>query len=181
MSPWARAWAASSRPRAFFATLPERPALVAAAAAAAVAGAVGSLVAAVLLLRATGSTGWLPVLFGVPALALPYLALVSLLGGLVLMRPAALDLRAWEIVLWSWTPAGFLALSLLPIGLIAPLPTLVGGLLMLPVWHLWLVWSGTELHADAHARTAVLLYVLTVFGLPLVLVGFTVVVLSTAM
>lgn len=173
-----RSWHAASRPRAFYESLEGRTEIGAAATAALLAGAVGASALAVLLIRLTESSGWLPLVLGVPALALPYLALISLLGGLMLMRPAGLDLRAWEIVLWAWVPAGFLGLSLLPIGLVAPLPTLIGGSIMLPLWHLWLVWSGTERHAVAHARAAVALYVVAVFGLPLGLVLFTLVVLS---
>lgn len=178
MNPAASAWAAASRPRAFFASLDDRPEIGRAAAVAAASGLLGSLATAMLLIRATDSTGWLPLVLGLPALVLPYLALISLLGGLVLMRPAALDVRAWEIVGWSWLPAGFLGLTLLPIGLVAPVPTLVGGMLMLAPWHLWMVWSGTIVHARANERAAVILYAVTVFGLPLVLIGFTLAVLS---
>lgn len=180
MNPLRRAWSASSHPRAFYATLPDRPELGRAAATAAIAVTAAALALAAVVVRLTDSTGWLPLLLGVPAVVVPYLALITLLGGLVLMRPAGLDARAWEIVAWAWVPAGFLGLSLLAIGLAAPLPALIGAVVMLPPWHLWLVWRGTERFAVGRARTAFLLYAATVFGLPLVLVVSTLAVLSGA-
>lgn len=179
MNPLRRAWAAVSRPRSFYASLSDRPALATAAATAALSAVVGTAALALVVARATASDAWLPWLLGVPALLLPYLTLIALLGGLVLMRPAGLDLRAWEIVAWAWVPAGFVGVSLLPIGLLAPWPALVVGASLLPLWHLWLVWSGTETFAAGRPRLATTLYGVTVFGLPLLLVGFTAVVLST--
>lgn len=173
-----RAWRAVSHPAAFFASLGDEPRLAPALASAAVSAAIGSLVAGVLLARATGSDAWLPFLLGAPALALPYLAIVTLLGALTLMRPAGMDLRAFEVVAWAWVPSGVLALSLLPIGLFAPWPTLAGAAAMLPPWHLWLVWRGTDAYAVARPRTAVALYVAAVFGLPTALLAFTTTVLS---
>ena len=174
------AWRAVSHPRAFFCSLEDRPALGAAIGTMAVSAAIASLVLAVLILRATASDAVLPLLVGVPAAVLPYLAIVTMLGGLTLMRPAGLDLRAFEIVAWAWVPAGVLALSLLPIGLFAPLPTLLGGaFVLLPAWHLWLVFRGLEVHADRGLRSAFLFYVVAVFALPAVLLAFTAAVLST--
>jgi hypothetical protein len=176
--PAAPLWRAVSHPAAFFAGLEDEPRLGRAAARAAASAAVGSLVAGLLALRASGSDAWLLFLLGGPVLVLPYLAIVALLGGLVLMRPAGLDLRAFEVVAWAWTPSGVLAVSLLPIGLVAPAATLAGGLAMLPAWHLWLVWRGVQTFAVAGARAAFALYAAAVFGLPLALLAFTVTVLS---
>lgn len=172
------AWRAASHPRAFFATLDDRPSLAAPFAAAAVSALVGSWVLGIVAVRATGSDAWLPFLLGAPVLTLPYLAIVTLLGGLMLMRPAALDLRAFEIVAWAWTPTGLLALSILPVGLFAPWQALLGAALLLPPWHLWVVWRGVEVHAAGGARTAFVLYIVAVFGLPSALLAFTVTVLS---
>lgn len=173
-------WRAISHPRAFFARLDDRPQLGLALAVMAVSALVGSIVAALLALRATGSDAWAPALLGVPVAALVYLAVVTMLGGLTLMRPAGLDLRAFEIVAWAWVPSGALALSLLPIGLFAPWPTLlVGALALLPAWHLWMIWRGLEVHALRGRRAAFLFYVLAVFGLPTVLTLFTATVLSS--
>lgn len=172
------AWRAVSYPAAFFAALGDEPRLAPALASAAVSGAVASLVAGALLVRATGSDAWLPFLLGAPGVALPYLAIVTLLGALTLMRPAGMDLRAVEVVGWAWVPSGVLALSLLPIGWFAPWPALAGAAVMLPPWHLWLVWRGTDAFAVARARTAVALYAAAVFGLPTALLAFTVAVLG---
>jgi hypothetical protein len=174
------AWRAISHPRAFFARLDDRPQLALALAVMAVSALAGSLIVALLALRATGSDAWAPALLGVPVAALVYLAVVTLLGGLTLMRPAGLDLRAFEIVAWAWVPTGALAASLLPIGLFAPWPTLLGGTLaLLPAWHLWMIWRGLEVHAVRGRRAAFLFYVLAVFALPTVLTLFTATVLST--
>lgn len=173
-----RAWAAAAAPGPFFAALPDTPALGPAIASAAASLLVALAVLALVLARATESAALAPFLVATPAVVLPYVALISVLGSLLLMRPAGLDLRAFEIVAWSWVPSGFLAVSLLPVGWFAPWPTLGGSALMLPVWHLWLVWRGTEAHAVGGARTAWLLYLAAVFGLPLVLTGFTLGVLA---
>ncbi len=172
------AWRAASHPRAFFSALEDRPSLPPPLAAAAASALVGSLILGVVAARATGSDAWLPFLLGAPVLVLPYLAIVTLLGGLVLMRPAALDLRAFEIVAWAWTPTGLLALSVLPVGLFAPVPTLLGAAVLLPPWHLWVVWRGVEAHAAGGARAAFILYIVAVFGVPSALLAFTVTVLS---
>lgn len=171
-------WRVASHPRAFFAAQGDRTRLGAPIAAAGVSTLVGSWILGVVAARATGSDAWLPFLLGAPALTLPYLAIVTVLGGLMLMRPAALDLRAFEIVAWAWTPIGLLALSILPVGLLAPWPALAGAALLLPPWHLWVVWRGVEVHAAGGARTAFILYIVAVFGLPSALLAFTVTVLS---
>lgn len=176
---WLReAWWAASAPGAFFEALEERPAVGRASLAGLASVTVAALIAAALIARATGSTALLPIVLGFPAAVLPYVALVTLLGGLILLRAAGLDLRAWEVAAWAWVPAGFLAVALLPIGLLAPAATLIGGLLMLPPWHLWLVHAGTRAHAAGGVRAAVTLYVLVVFIAPAALVLFTLVMLS---
>jgi len=171
-------WRAASHPAAFFAGLGEEPRLGRAAAVAAASAAVGALIAGFLALRVSGSDAWAPFLLAGPALALPYVAIIAVLGGLVLMRPSGMDLRAFEVVAWAWTPSGLLALSLLPIGLLVPGPALAGGLAMLPAWHLWLVWRGVQSFAAGGVRTAFALYAAAVFGLPLALLAFTVSVLA---
>ncbi|MDZ7800630.1 MAG: hypothetical protein U5K81_07555 [Trueperaceae bacterium] len=175
-----RAWRAASVPGRFFEDLPDEPALGAAAAAGGVSLLMGALALGVVLARGTASDAWPLFLLGTPLMVLPYAVLVSILGSLVLMRPAGMDLRAFEIVAWAWVPSGFLAVSLLPIGWFAPWATMAGALAMLPAWHLWLVWRGTEVHATARPRAAAILYLLSVFGLPSVLVAFTLSVLSHA-
>jgi len=173
------AWRAVSHPKSFFETLNDEPRIGVAAALALASVTVGSILAALLLMRATGSDGWLPLLLGVPLLTVPYLAVICVLGGLVLMRPTGMDLRAFEIVAWAWLPSGLLAVTLLPIGLLAPWPTLLGGaLFLLPPWHMWIVWRGVEVHAENAPRMAFGLYVAAVFGLPAALLTFTLAVLA---
>jgi hypothetical protein len=173
------AWRAISHPRAFYAGLDDRPQLPLALAVMGVSVLLGAAILALLALRATGSDAWAPVLLGLPVAILVHVATVTLLGGLTLMLPAGLDLRAFEIVAWAWVPAGALGASLLPIGLFAPWATLIGGVLaLLPAWHLWMVWRGLEVHALRGRRAAFLFYVLAVFAFPTVLVLFTATVLS---
>lgn len=180
MRPLRRAWAAAAAPGPFFAALPDTPALGPAVLSAAASLLVAVAALALVLVRATDSAAFAPFLVATPVVVLPYVVLISVLGSLLLMRPAGLDLRAFEIVAWAWVPSGFLAVPLLPVGWFAPWPTLAGAALMLPVWHLWLVWRGTQAHAVGGARTAWLLYLVAVFALPLVLTGFTLTVLSRA-
>lgn len=175
---WRRAWRAASLPGAFFAELDDEPRLGPALRAAFASGAIGAAAAGLLLARATGSDAWLPFVLMVPVVALPYLAIVTLLGALTLMRPAGMDLRAFEVIAWAWVPSGMLALSVLPIGWLVPWPALASAGLLLPPWHLWLVWRGTQVHAVANARVAFVLYVVAVFGLPSALGVFILVVLS---
>lgn len=168
-APWAlvrRAWSAATRPETFFARHPDPEGPGPALAAAAASGLLGALTAAVMLVRLTGSTAPLPVLLFVPAAALPYLALITFVGGLLLLRPTALEERAWTLVAWSWSPAGVLGLALLPAGVALPGPTLVAFAVMLPVWHLWVVRGGLRAWAPERAGPAWLLYVGVVFVLP---------------
>lgn len=176
---WRTVWRAVSHPTSFFERLGDEPRIAAPAGLAIVSATLGSMIAAILLTRATASDAWLPLLLGAPLVTIPYLGTIGLLGGLILMRPAGLDLRAFEIVAWAWVPSGPLAVALLPIGLLAPWPTLLGGaMFLLPPWHMWIVWRGVEVHAEGAPRLAFGLYVAAVFGLPAALLTFTLAVLS---
>lgn len=173
-------WLAVSHPRAFFERLDERPKLGIAFAVMAASAGVAALLAAAAVLRATSSNALIPVMLGVPLATLLYLAIVTALGSLTLMRPAGLDLRAFEIVAWAWVPLGVLSVSLIPVGAFAPLPTLLAGAFVLaPAWHLWMVWRGVEVHAVGGQRTAMGFYVLAVFVLPSALMAFTAGILAT--
>lgn len=172
-------WAAASHPQAFFDSLDDAARLGPALVAMVLSALVASLVAGALLLRATSSDAVGPIVLGTPAVILLYLAQVTVLGGLTLMLPAGMDLRAFEVVAWAWVPSGVLAVSLLPVGLFAPLPALlVGALLLMPAWHLWIVWRGVGTFAVARPRFAMILYVLVVFALPAVFLAFITLVLS---
>lgn len=165
-------WAAASAPSRFFARRAERePRPLRALAVAVLAVSLGAAVAGWALALATASDPWVIVL-GTVAVVLPYLLLVWALGGLALVRPARLDLRAWEIAGWAWLPAGFLALALAPVVPIAPLVALAVGILLLAPWNLFIVVGGLRVHAPpAGVRTAALLYLAAVFVAPLAFLG----------
>ncbi len=178
MNPLRRAWRAASAPEAFFAGLDSTQVrLPAALATAAVFAAVGAAVAGLLAARATGSVPW-PFLLGAPAVALPYLMIIGMLGALVLMRPGGMELRAIEVVAWAWVPAGWSALAVAPVGWFAPAPALLVAALLLPPWHLWVLWRGIEAFAPARQRTTAVLYGVVVFAVPFGISAFTLWVLS---
>ncbi len=162
------AWWAASAPASFFRALHDSPeprvgrALLVALLSVLLALAVLSLA----FVRATASDGWLLVWVVASAIGLPYLGMVLLLGGLVMVRPANLDVRAWEITAWSWAPAGALALSLAPAAYLAPLPTALVGLLAFPFWHVVVVINGVNVFAPARRVVATTVYLGAVFLVP---------------
>ena len=84
----------------------------------------------------------------------------------MILRPAQLDLRAWEIVAWSWVPAGPVALSLLGALLVAPLLALALGYALALGWHIALVHHGLGAFAPAQRRRSLALYLALVLLLP---------------
>lgn len=162
------AWSAASSPTAFYRTLrlTSAPRLGRACAAAAAAVVVACAVLALAFVRATGSDAFVLVWAFLVAVALPVAAMVLLLGGLVMVRPAALDLRAWEIAAWAWVSAGVLAVSLAPAVFVAPVPAVVAGLVAWPVWHVVLVARGVAVFAPRRSAPAVALYLVAVFLVP---------------
>lgn len=163
------AWRAVSAPAAFFARRVDHdPRPVRAFGVAVLAWIVGSAVAGWAITLATQSDPLLVVLATV-ALSLPYLFLVWGLGGLAIVRPARLDLRAWEIAGWTWLPAGFLGVALLPVVPLAPIAALAVGVLLLPVWNLFVLYGGLRVFApEDRIRMSSLLYLVVVFIAPLV-------------
>ena len=128
-------WRAASSPGAWFGGLeaahPDlKPALLAALLSL-LAGALGLGLA---FLRATASA----------ALGLGLLLAFPLLGAgsLLLQTLGRLDLRAWEVVAWSWTPAFWTSVSFLPAAFLAPTVALPLGLLTAVVWHLVVLRAG---------------------------------------
>ena len=179
MNPLRRAWRAASAPEAFFADLdPSQVRLVPAFTTAAVCAGIGAVLVGLLAARATGSVAW-PFVVGVPAVALPYLAILVMLGSLVLMRPGGMELRAFEVVAWAWVPTGWLAVAVTPVGWFAPGPALLVAALLLPPWHFWVLWRGVEAFAPARTRTTAVLYGVVVFAVPFGITVFTLWVLST--
>lgn len=161
-------WWACSAPLGFFAHLADRehgrplPAL-----ATAVASWVATLaVAALAFVRATDSEGYVVVL-GLGAVAIgPLFVLVSVLGGLMLLGPGGLGGRAWEVVGWSWAPAGALSLAVLPVVPLFPALAAALAVLAFPIWHLGLVGAALGAFAAPNRVRSVLIYALVVFLVP---------------
>lgn len=169
-----KAWRAASAPRAFFGdrrdddATPLRALLVALA-----SGTVGAVFAGWALALATGSDP-LVVMLAAVALSLPYLVLITTLGGLAIVRPGRLDLHAWEIAGWSWVPAGFLGLALAPVVPLSPTLALAVGVLLLPAANLFVVHGGLRAFAPAErVRTAFLIYLAVVYVAPTLFTGIT--------
>lgn len=160
-------WQAASRPEAFFKRLEPLEPQIPRAFLIALASVLFSLVVASLLFaRLTNSTGILPILlFGLVAGGLTWL-LSWALGGLVLLRPARLDIRAWELCAWSWVPAGIMAFSLLPVAFFAPLPSLIFGVLGTLGWQVTILATGLRVFTPEHARAGLTFYLIFVLLLP---------------
>ncbi len=161
-------WWACSAPLGFFAHLAARdhgrpvPALGTAAAA----WVAALSVAALAFVRATESEGYV-VILGLAAVAIgPLFVLVSVLGGLMLLGPGGMGGRAWEVIGWSWAPAGALALAVLP--MVPLFPTVASALAVLtfPIWHLSLIGAGVAAFGNRHRVRTVLIYALVVFLVP---------------
>ena len=165
-------WQVATSPKRFFlGHTPRRSSLIRALASAATSGTIGLLAAGVALVRALGSDEVVTIMVLVILGGLPYLALLWLLGGFVLMRPAALDLRAWEVAAWAWTPAGLVGLLLSPLAWFVPLAGLVLGSVALPLWHLIVVNGALGAWSPARAQTTLFWYLAAIFALPTALLA----------
>jgi hypothetical protein len=172
------AWWACSGPSSFFRQLEgEEPRVGRAVTAAFASVALACAVLALAFVRLTASDGYLVVLALTLALLLPLTALLVLLGGLAVVRPAALEVRAWEVVAWAYAPAGALALSLLPVTPFFPGPSAAALVVGFPIWHLVLLAAGLRSMAS-RPRAAFAWYVgaLAVVPLLLTFIGVSVVV-----
>jgi hypothetical protein len=103
------------------------------------------------------------------------------LGGLLLQQPAGLNIRAWELAGWSWSPALFTALSLTPAALlvfISPLPPGLLALLMLVgvvitiIWHVRTISVGLQYFVGKRQPQRLIWYIGLLFVLPLVPFGW---------
>lgn len=161
-------WQAASRPEAFFRRLePHEPRLLSAFISALTSILFALIIASLVFTRLTNSTAALPIiLFGVVVGGLTWL-LFWALGGLVLVRPAQLDLRAWELCAWTWVPAGIMTLSLLPVAFFFPVPSLVIGYFGTLGWHLGMLRAGLNVFAPENVRTSLTFYIIFVLLLPL--------------
>ncbi len=161
-------WWACSAPLGFFADRADHPhARPLPAVATALASWLAALaVAALAFVRATGSEGYVVVL-GLAAVAIgPMVVLVSTLGGLMLLGPGGLGGRAWEVVGWSWAPAGALALAVLPVVALFPALAASVAVLAFPIWHLGLIGAALAAFAARNRVRTVLIYALVVFLVP---------------
>jgi len=168
-------WAAAASPQRFFRWLEPRSTRIFRAGGVALVSLVVLGFACVLgFARATGSDAYLP-LAGFAVLGAG-VALVYLwaFGSIFVQRPGALDVRAWEVVGWSWTPALFGSVAMLVPLWIFPVPALVAVLVTVLVWHLNVLRAGLSVFLNRPAITVVVFYALFIFGLPLLLLGFLV-------
>lgn len=161
-------WRAASAPHPFFVNLDaEHPKLVRALGVALLSFEVGAVTLGVAFLRATGSNAYGPVLLVAVLLGVAQ-ALSSVgVGGLLVQSLGRLDLRAYELVAWSWTSAFFTGVSLLPAAVLAPTLSAVVGLVMAVVWHLNLLRVGLEVAAGGRVKRTLLLYFVVAYGAPL--------------
>ncbi len=159
-------WAASSPGRWFGGLEADHPDLKPALLAALLSLLTGALGLGVAFLRATASDALLPVLLA--ALGLGLLLALPLVGAgsLLLQTLGRLDLRAWEVVAWSWTPAFWTSVSFLPAAFLAPTVALPLGLLTAVVWHLVVLRAGLRVFMQRRRGVFLGLYTLAVFGLP---------------
>lgn len=175
-------WQVATLPKAFFAHLDEREISLARAFWAGFGCyASSSLLFALTLLLLTNSQGYsLFLLSGVLIGSFQYLFFWGL-GGLLLQQPAGLDIRAWELSGWSWSPALFTAVSLVPAGvlvLISPLPrellALLGvvGVVVTVVWHVRTVAAGLVYFVGKKQPQRLAWYVGLLFILPLAPFGW---------
>lgn len=97
-------------------------------------------------------------------------------GGLAIQRQGTLDVRAWELISWSWAPAFFVSVSLLPVLLllwVSLLPQAAAWLLIFTAllliigWHLWVLRVALGVFTEARATRILLLYILLIFLFPL--------------
>lgn len=169
-------WRVATLPKAFFAQLDDREVNLARAFWLGFGCYVtASLIAAFALLLLTNSQGVsLFLLSGLLISSVQYLFFWGL-GGLLLQQPEGLDIRAWELSGWSWSPALFTALSLIPAAtlvLISPLPRALLALLMVVgvitavVWHVRTVSLGLMYFVGRYQPKRLLWYVGLLFILP---------------
>lgn len=175
-------WRVATLPKAFFAQLDDQEVNLARAFWLGFGCYVtASLIAAFALLLLTNSQGVsLFLLLGLVIGSAQYLFFWGL-GGLLLQQPAGLDIRAWELSGWSWSPALFTALSLMPAALlvlISPLPRSLLALLMVAgglatiIWHVRTVALGLVYFVGRLQPQRLMWYVGLLFILPLAPFGW---------
>ena len=86
-------------------------------------------------------------------------------------RPGRLELRAWEVTGWSWTPALFGAAAMLVPIVVLPAPALAVTFIGVLVWHLVTLRAGLTVFLGTRATRVVTIYALYLYALPLLILG----------
>ena len=163
-------WRSASAPRAFFERLEPHDARILRALGVALFGYLFfALSLALAFIRSSGSNAYLPIFAFALAVGVGQLLFFWGLGGVVLQRPGALDVRAWEVAGWSWAPALFVGISMLPALLVVPTLGFVLSVPFLLVWHLATLRSGLQVFLERAVWRVVALYTALVIVLPLAL------------
>lgn len=162
-------WRAASVPKSFFerlATTTDDLNVRRTAAVLSLSFIIGFLFLALAFIRLSESNAYGLILGAALLLGLVEGLFLWLLGSLIVQVSSKLDLRAWELVGWSWTPAFFTGLSLIPAALIAPGLTMILGLLTALVWQLVVLRAGLSVFAEAKVWRTLIVYVGVSYLLP---------------
>ena len=170
-------WSAASAPRRFFVWLePQNTRILKAFGVALMSYLVYAFCLTLAFVRSSGSDAYAPIFALALAVGAAQLLFFWGLGGISLQRPGALDVRAWEVAGWSWTPAFFVGVSMLPALLVVPMLGFVLSIGFLLAWHLAVLRSGLQVFLERAVWRIVTVYALLVIVLPLSLfVGIQVV------
>ena len=164
-------WTSASAPKRFFGWLEAQPprtfrgGLVAYGSLLAL-----GLVAAFGVGRATASDAAVLAVGGSSALY----AWVWAFGSVFVQRPGTLDLRAWEVTGWSFTPALFGGAAMLVPIVVFPGPALAALFVGVLVWHFVTLRAGLAVFLGARATRVVTIYALYIYVLPLAILGLVV-------
>lgn len=168
-------WTSASAPKRFFGWLESQPPHIFRGALVAYGGLLTlGLVAAFGLGRATRSdAALLLAVFAVVGSSALYVW-VWAFGSVFVQRPGGLELRAWEVTGWSWTPAFFGAAAMFVPILVLPAPAVAALFVGVLVWHLVALRAGVAIFLGARAARVVTLYALYIYVLPLAILGLVV-------
>ena len=168
-------WTSASAPKRFFGWLESQPPRILRGALTAYGSLLTlGLVAAFGLGRATESdAALLLAVFAVVGSSALY-AWVWAFGSVFVQRPGTLDLRAWEVTGWSWTPAFFGAIAMLVPIFILPAPAVAALFVGVLIWHLVTLRAGLAVFLGARAARVVTIYALYIYVLPVAILGLVV-------
>ncbi len=168
-------WTSASAPKRFFGWLePQPPRTFRGGLVAYFSLLTLGLVAAFGLGRATQSDAALLLAVFAVVGSSALFAWVWAFGSVFVQRPGTLDLRAWEVTGWSWTPALFGTVAMLVPIFIFPGPALAALLVGVLVWHFVTLRAGLTVFLGKRATRVVTIYALYIYVLPLVILGLVV-------